>query len=152
MFVKAIEIIMGLIIGVICSCSVPSIAGDDISGAEESLRIPLMKKAPLMDGRLEKGEWDAATQMDGFLFINGKQLDPRCGKTLLGYDKDNLYLSVSSELPPDGKLVATVKKIRRQRHHEDLSQRIASAQAAGNEALVGELLAQKDLLRREERR
>ena len=109
MFRSVGKIITGLFIVASCPWLIyPVLAGDVLTG-NERLCVSLMKKAPLINGKLDNGEWDAATQMDSFLFINEKQIDPRCGKTLVGYDNEKLYMAVSSELPPDGKLVATVK-------------------------------------------
>ena len=88
MFRSVGKIITGLFIVASCPWLIyPVLAGDVLTG-NERLCVSLMKKAPLINGKLDNGEWDAATQMDSFLFINEKQIDPRCGKTLVGYDNE----------------------------------------------------------------
>ena len=70
-----------------------------------------MVKAPTIDGKIADGEWDDAYKVIGFLDrTTGFSLEPRTGYTLVGYDRDNLYIAMSTELPPDGKLISKQKR------------------------------------------
>jgi hypothetical protein len=84
-----------------------------ISGAAEKAvqggTIPIMKKAPVIDGKIDPAEWKDAIKTEWFHGLWKRPLDPREGSTWVGCDKDKLYIAVSSELPPTGKPIATVK-------------------------------------------
>jgi hypothetical protein len=71
--------------------------------------IPIMKKAPVMDGVINQDEWKDAIKTEWFQGLRKGLLDPREGSAWVGCDKDKLYIAVSSELPPTGKPIATVK-------------------------------------------
>lgn len=71
--------------------------------------ISPLKKAPTLDGKIEPGEWDNATGTLNFqTFIwgkieagfNGMHMDPRKGRTLVGYYDGKLYIAIESALPP----------------------------------------------------
>lgn len=70
----------------------------------EATATPL-KKAPVIDGKIEPGEWDGAVRTTGFqtIFNPGGFLDPRTGTSYFGFTQDRLYIAVVSEYPPDGK-------------------------------------------------
>ena len=72
--------------------------------------VPPIAKSPVIDGVIGEGEWGGAAKIQGFLVHRDATLEPREGHTLVTYDRDNLYLAVSTELPPDGKLVAKVRR------------------------------------------
>lgn len=60
-----------------------------------------MKKAPVLDGKLEDGEWDNAIRTVNFQSIVGTpMMDAREGSTMIGFYGDRLYIQVTSELPP----------------------------------------------------
>ncbi|MGD0091657.1 MAG: glycoside hydrolase domain-containing protein [Planctomycetota bacterium] len=64
------------------------------------------KKAPVIDGKIEPGEWDGAAGVTGFqgLFAAvAGMLEPRGAQAYLGFDQERLYIAVVSAYPPDGK-------------------------------------------------
>ncbi len=75
-------------------------------GAEAPAPLPVARLAtpPVIDGRLEDGEWTDATGKFGFgVHATGlKELGLRQGRTLIGYDATALYLAIVTETPPDG--------------------------------------------------
>jgi len=71
-------------------------------------RVPLMAKAPAIDGKIEAAEWRLAAGFDGLAF-NG-QLDRRRARAFVGATKTHLYLAIASQLPDDGPLKAQVAK------------------------------------------
>ncbi len=78
------------------------------AGAEElhvpEVRLPLMARAPQIDGRVEEPEWVAAVRMQGF--GRGPKLAPLEAAFWLGCDGKELFLAVVSETPPGGQLLA----------------------------------------------
>ncbi len=66
-------------------------------------------KAPVIDGKISPGEWDGAVVTSGFQNIQGGATDPRMGTSYFGFTNDRLYFAMVSELPPNGKLLATQK-------------------------------------------
>jgi len=70
--------------------------------------IAPLKKAPILDGKLDPGEWDGATGTVNFLATFGKEeagfnamfMDVREGRTRVGYFGDTLYIAMVSALPP----------------------------------------------------
>lgn len=77
-------------------------------GAETTSLATLapFQKAPVVDGKIETGEWDGAVGTVGFLTNGSHLLDPRGGRSWFGFTLEKLYFAVVSELPPDGKLLA----------------------------------------------
>jgi hypothetical protein len=64
------------------------------------------KKAPVIDGKVEAGEWDGAVRTSGFQMLFGAgagMLEPRTGTSYFGFTPERLYIAVVSEYPPDGK-------------------------------------------------
>lgn len=69
-----------------------------------------LKQAPTLDGKLEPGEWDNAAGTVNFMNFsgtltadfNGMHMDPREGRTLVGFRDRTLYIAVISALPPRG--------------------------------------------------
>ena len=64
--------------------------------------VPFMKKSPVIDGRLEQGEWDPAMAVSG----SAKNMDARRTTMWMGYGTDALYIALQAEMPPRGNLVA----------------------------------------------
>jgi len=62
------------------------------------------KKAPVIDGIINPGEWDGAVRTVGFQDIQGdsQELEIRGGTTYCGFSADRLYIAVVSELSPIG--------------------------------------------------
>ena len=83
------------------------------------MAIPPIAKGPVIDGNIDEDEWSGAAQIQGFLVHRDATLEPREGHTLVAYDRDNLYIAVSTELPPDGRLVAKIRREMGNVHHDD---------------------------------
>jgi len=64
------------------------------------------RQAPVVDGKIEPGEWEGAVGTVGFLTNGSHLLDARRGRSWFGFTPERLYFAVVSELPPDGKLMA----------------------------------------------
>ncbi|MDR0931538.1 MAG: DUF6067 family protein [Victivallales bacterium] len=76
------------------------------------LPIPQMPRAPQIDGTISPCEWDYTITLAG-LYKRGHKLllSERYGRTMLGYDRQNLYILMESELPPDGaELLTSIRK------------------------------------------
>ncbi len=71
--------------------------------------ISMMKTPPVIDGKITAGEWGNAIKTEGFVGVASGVLDPRDGSVWVGCDENKLYIAISSELPPGGKLIETVK-------------------------------------------
>ena len=81
------------------------------AGAAE-YKIPYLEKAPVIDGTFAPGEWDQSAGYAG-LYHRGSEmfLSGRHAVWNIGYDKENLYVSMRTELPPEGsKLISTTRK------------------------------------------
>jgi hypothetical protein len=65
------------------------------------LSLPLMKKAPRIDGVFSETEWKGAAQMKGFSKLS-KKLFPADAEFLVGADKKNLYIATVCETGPNG--------------------------------------------------
>ncbi|OQA82785.1 MAG: hypothetical protein BWY31_03050 [Lentisphaerae bacterium ADurb.Bin242] len=65
--------------------------------------VPSVKTPPVIDGRIQSGEWDNAFSLAGA----GRTIDPRRAEFFMAWDASNLYLAVRSETPPRGKLVVS---------------------------------------------
>ncbi len=70
-------------------------------------RLPLMPRAPLIDGYVEEKEWSYAGRFDGFSY-QGK-LEPRRVIAYVGATQDRIYCAIQSELPKQGGILAEVK-------------------------------------------
>lgn len=68
--------------------------------------ISPMAEPPAIDGEIRTDEWKAASGFYGF----GSPLEARRGKAWFGYDSGNLYFAFKTEMPPDNKLVANVRR------------------------------------------
>lgn len=64
-----------------------------------------MKKAPSIDGAINETEWKGASKISGMYRLDkdGFTLDSRRCTLWVGYDEENMYFAVKSELPPGGK-------------------------------------------------
>lgn len=71
------------------------------------LSSPPMKNPPKIDGTIEKDEWKEATEISGCGWKDVQ--DPRQFNLWMGYDENNLYFAVRSELPPGGKLLTKAR-------------------------------------------
>lgn len=79
-------------------------------GAAPVFQTPKMQKAPLLDGK-DSSAWKDATTLYGFYERVSGNLEPRSGRTLVGYDASHFYLRVETELPPEGtELLSSIRK------------------------------------------
>ncbi len=62
----------------------------------------LMKKPPKIDGEISAGEWDGAVRTSLFSGWRRMKFQPRQAKAWMGFDRNNLYIAVESELRPGG--------------------------------------------------
>ena len=67
--------------------------------------LPLMRHAPVMDGRIEEREWHEALRNVGFVSHNTGHLCQRAGVFWVGCDGQRLFVAVMSEAPPDGRIL-----------------------------------------------
>jgi len=65
------------------------------------LRIPLMKKAPQVDGKIHLEEWQGAARMERFV-LRGTKAFPGEASFFVGSDGKKLYFAVRSQTPPGG--------------------------------------------------
>ncbi len=79
------------------------------------IAVPPMARAPAVDGVIKDDEWRGAAKILG----TGTPLEPRQCTTWFGYDANNFYIAMSSELPPDGKLISEVKRHDQNTCHDD---------------------------------
>jgi hypothetical protein len=77
------------------------------------LRLPPCQQAPVIDGELKPGEWDAA--FAGFGLIGER----RAARYFITYNKNTLYVAMQTELPPWGKLRAKVRHVAFEVFHDD---------------------------------
>jgi Domain of unknown function (DUF5916) len=72
-----------------------------IARAAEPLRIPLLAKAPVVDGRLAPGEWDGALRVSGFARHDPDEGPARYPTTAwIGLAKDALFVAFDASKPP----------------------------------------------------
>jgi len=83
------------------------------------MALPPMAVKPVIDGDIGADEWRDAAKIQGFIMSRPASLDEREGHTFVGYDAENLYIAFSSEMHPDGKLVAMVRRDGSDVHHDD---------------------------------
>ncbi|MBM4030404.1 MAG: hypothetical protein FJ291_01295 [Planctomycetes bacterium] len=74
-----------------------------------SIRLPLMAKAPTIDGVIGEEEWAGATRQIGFSSHGRKRLASREGVFWLGSDGKELFIAAKTELPPEGGLLTRVQ-------------------------------------------
>ncbi len=67
------------------------------------IRLPLMQKAPTIDGVIQESEWQEAGRMERF--GRPHPLSPQKAGFWIGADEQNLYLAVRTETPPGGQLL-----------------------------------------------
>ncbi len=73
-------------------------------------QVPKMKTAPALNGKTFDA-WKQSSNIFGFFDRRSSNLELRQGKTFFGYDNQNFYICVQSELPPDGvKLLSSVRR------------------------------------------
>ncbi len=80
-----------------------------VGRAADSLATAVpFRKAPTIDGKIEKGEWDQAVRSGPLMRWRRMEIEARHAVGFAGFDKDNLYVAIQSELRPGG-LIANKK-------------------------------------------
>ncbi|MGD0094295.1 MAG: hypothetical protein ABSE73_30675, partial [Planctomycetota bacterium] len=77
--------------------------------AGEEFRVPLMKQAPKIDGKIEPAEWAAAAGFDGFITLNAGTLQRRRARGFVGATATHIYVAIQTQLPDEGALLAEVQ-------------------------------------------
>ncbi len=67
--------------------------------------LPLMKTAPMIDGKIDEAEWAGAVRNVGLCSQHNLELKSREAIFWAGSDGRNLYLAMKSELPPGGEIL-----------------------------------------------
>lgn len=80
--------------------------GQENVPASSTFTLSPMTNPPTIDGTIGTDEWVGASRIIGF--VNGSSLEPRLGETYVGYDMKNLYVAVSTDLPPTKQLATNV--------------------------------------------
>ena len=79
-------------------------------GAVEYI-IPYIENTPVIDGRISENEWQGAAGFAGLYHRDSEMfLSFRRSRWAVAYDRQNLYVMMQTEMPPDGKLTAKVRK------------------------------------------
>jgi hypothetical protein len=73
---------------------------------EDTYRIPLMAKAPTLDGFVDEEEWRCAAGFDGL--AHAAMLEERGARAYIGATKTHIYFAIVSETPPEGSIAAEV--------------------------------------------
>ena len=67
------------------------------------ISLPLLQKAPVIDGAIHEDEWSGADRIERF--GNFAQLSPQKAGFWVGGDAQNLYIAIRSETPPNGQIL-----------------------------------------------
>ena len=67
--------------------------------------MPLMKRAPTIDGRIDEAEWKSAVRNVGLVSHTTQTIAARRGVFWIGCDGRQLLLAMKTELPPDGRIL-----------------------------------------------
>lgn len=70
-------------------------------------RVPLMEKAPVIDGTIEAAEWGRAMGTSGLMWEG--QLEQRRAFAYVGATTDTIYVGLTTQLPDEGELTTDVK-------------------------------------------
>lgn len=81
------------------------------------LTVPLLSKAPVIDGKLLPDEWTEVVAFSGF--STGDKLQRRLARGFVGADEKTLYVAIQSQLPAAGPLTAEVKRDSLKAVHDD---------------------------------
>ncbi|MBR2626279.1 MAG: hypothetical protein IKD23_07800 [Lentisphaeria bacterium] len=81
------------------------------SAAGMSAVLPVIEKAPVIDGKISPEEWSNAAEIYGLHGYNSAYLSSRQGKQFFAVDNNFFYFASQTELPPeDIPLLSRVKK------------------------------------------
>ncbi len=104
------NIILKYILVTVCGMSASLTYGAD-AALPSYIRTPQMAKPPVIDGKIQEGEWRTASESFGTLQLGTNYLTGRDAVFFIGYDAKNLYFACKSELPPEGmKLLSRVRE------------------------------------------
>ena len=92
------------------------------AGEKLNFSAPVMRKAPLLDGKISPGEWAESLSFDGMRQHNGGALEWRRAKAFIGTDGKALYLALETELPEDRSLVTGKQRKGVQACFEDIAE------------------------------
>lgn len=73
--------------------------------AVPEVRLPWMKRPPVIDGRIDEEEWRGAVRSVGLVSHHTRSAAAREAVFWLGSDGRSLFLAVKSEAPPDGRVL-----------------------------------------------
>ncbi len=76
------------------------------TASEYGASVSPFRESPVMDGTINPGEWDGALRIPAVMNYRNDTLVPYHNEVYFGFDKDNIYFAIVSELPPDGELLA----------------------------------------------
>ncbi|MFA7230006.1 MAG: glycoside hydrolase domain-containing protein [Victivallaceae bacterium] len=95
----------------VAACGMSALLTCSADVAPSYIRTPQMTKPPLIDGKIQEGEWRGASESFGTLQLGTNYLTGRDAVFFIGYDTKNLYFACRSELPPEGmKLLSRVRE------------------------------------------
>ncbi len=78
------------------------------AAGEPEFKVPLFKKAPVIDGKIGPEEWRSAAEFDGLMNIQSKVLDNRKVRAWVGADQKNIFIAMRTQLPDEGPLLTSV--------------------------------------------
>jgi hypothetical protein len=93
----------------VVACAAPAARGEEAARAEAQpeFRVPLLKAAPKIDGRIDPAEWAAGAGFDGLVWEG--RLQQRRAWTHVGATETHLYVAIRTSLPDEGALAASVE-------------------------------------------
>ena len=74
--------------------------------ASQGATVAPFVTAPVIDGRIDPGEWDGAVRVTGFQSISDHLMDPRMATAYCGFTEEALCIAVVSEIAPTGPFVS----------------------------------------------
>jgi hypothetical protein len=66
------------------------------------INLPVMSKAPVIDGKIDPSEWADATGMCGLDAFGGTEMFPAAAWFWVGRDKEKLYIALKTEVGSEG--------------------------------------------------
>jgi hypothetical protein len=80
-----------------------------LAAARADYLVPLVHKAPAIDGRIDPAEWAGAAAFDGLNQVGGEGLlERRRACAWVAADETTLYVAIRSQLPDEGDLLTAV--------------------------------------------
>lgn len=76
-----------------------SVAGPGISLENQRITIPLTRRPPRIDGRIDEGEWHCAAMLTGLINLATKEYSHRQGHVWICWDAKGLYLAYRASFP-----------------------------------------------------